>query len=74
MQKDEKYDVSRRSFLRTVGTAVVGLAVGAGVGYGVYPTINPSGTEKTVTVTTGDGPGGITSIPVEGICPRVNPT
>jgi len=66
MQKDEKYDLSRRSFLKTVGTAVVGLAVGAGIGYGVYPTINPSGAEKTVTVTTGDGPGGITSIPVEG--------
>ena len=66
MSKDEKYDVSRRSFLKTVGTAVVGLAVGAGIGYGVYPTINPSGVEKTVTVTTGEGPGGITSIPVEG--------
>jgi multiple sugar transport system substrate-binding protein len=66
MQKDEKYDVSRRGFLKTVGTAVVGLAVGAGVGYGVYPTINPSEAGKTVTVTTGEGPGGITSIPVEG--------
>jgi multiple sugar transport system substrate-binding protein len=66
MSKDEKYDVSRRSFLKTVGTAVVGLAVGAGIGYGVYPTINPSGAEKTVTVTTGEGPEGIFSIPVEG--------
>jgi multiple sugar transport system substrate-binding protein len=66
MSKDEKIDFSRRSFLKTVGTAVVGLAVGAGVGYGVYPTINPSGAERTVTVTTGEGPGGITSIPVEG--------
>ena len=33
MPKDEKYDASRRSFLKTVGIAVVGLAVGAGIGY-----------------------------------------
>jgi len=67
MPKKEKNEVSRRSFLKSIGTAVVGLAVGAGIGYGTYPTINPSAAEKTVTITTGDGaPVGVYSIPVEG--------
>lgn len=63
-----KPEKSRRGFIKTIGGAVVGLIVGAGLGYSARgPTAGDGGATVTVTKTSGapSGPG-LYSIPNEG--------
>ncbi|WP_455277355.1 twin-arginine translocation signal domain-containing protein, partial [[Eubacterium] cellulosolvens] len=65
----ESKKISRRSFMRTAAASVVGLAVGAGIGYSVSR-MEGVGPTQTVTVTTGAGAGEFPfNIPVEGDTP-----
>jgi multiple sugar transport system substrate-binding protein len=65
----ESKKVSRRSFMKTAAASVVGLAVGAGIGYSVSR-MGGAGPTETVTVTTGTGAGEFPfNIPVEGDTP-----
>ena len=67
MSKSEK--ISRRSFMKTAATGVVGLAVGAGIGYSVSR-MGGAGPTATVTVTPTDGAGEFPfNVPVEGDTP-----
>jgi|GEM_PF-993254 multiple sugar transport system substrate-binding protein len=48
---EEKKEVSRRGFMKTAGAGIVGLAVGAGIGYGASQMAAPTpGAAPTVTV------------------------
>jgi multiple sugar transport system substrate-binding protein len=56
MNEEDKESISRRKFLKTAGTGILGLAIGTGIGYSVSK-MGGAGPTETVTVTTGTGVG-----------------